>query len=230
MTMPTLEQMLKAGVHFGHRTSRWHPKMGKFIFGELNGVHVIDLEKTQAQLEIAQKFINEVVARNGNILFVGTKAQAKKVIEEQAKACGMPYINNRWLGGFFTNFETVIKLTKTLKSLIKQRDTGELNKYTKKEQVGFTKEIAKLTDEVGGVRDLEKIPDAVFIVDIKTEMTALAEASKKKVPVIALCDTNVNPSKVDYVIPSNDDSIKGIELMVTTIANIINEAKLQIKK
>lgn len=223
--LPSMEQMLKAGLHFGHRTSRWHPKMAQFIYGERNGIHIINLEQTVTQLEIVNKFIDKVVGQGNAILFVGTKAQAKEAVKREAVRAGSPYIINRWLGGFLTNFANVSRIGKRLKDLVKQRDTGELNKYTKKEQVGFEKEIAKSENLVGGVKDLERVPGAVFIVDIKTDRTALLEAKSKGVPIIAICDTNVNPELVDYVIPANDDSTRGIELMVKTVADMVIDAK-----
>lgn len=228
--IPSIEEMLEAGVHFGHRSNKWHPKMAPYIFGVRNGVHVIDLEQTVTQLEKVQHFIDAIVARGNKILFLGTKAQAREIIKAEADRSGSPYIMNRWIGGLLTNFGNVGKLTKNLKELIKRRDTGELNKYTKKEQIGFEKEIARLEMLVGGMRDMEKVPGAIFIVDIKTEKTALLEAVKKGLPVIALCDTNVDPSKVDYVIPANDDAKKGVALMTKAIADMIIEAQSKVPK
>ena len=228
MSLPSIESMLKAGLHFGHQASKWHPKMEQYIFGVRSNIHIIDLESTATSLQAVEKFINQVVERGQNVLFLGTKAQAKEVIEAQAKRANQPYVVNRWIGGFLTNFYHVIKLTKKLKDLTRQRDTGELNKYTKKEQIGFEEEIIRLETMVGGVKDFDKVPGALFIVDIKTEMTAVAEAKKRGIPIIALCDTNVNPDPVDYVIPGNDDAAKGIELIVTAVADMILDAQKKV--
>jgi len=223
--IPDVLEMLKAGVHFGHQSSRWHPKMEPYIFGIRNGVHIIDLEKTVQKLAEAQEFIKKVVSRNGTILFLGTKRQVKPVLEREAKRCGMPYISERWIGGFLTNFSIVIKLAKKYKDLVKKRDAGELNKYTKKEQLEFEKEIAKLESMVYGIKDLEKIPDVIFIWDVKTEQTAVKEAKSRQVPIIGICDTNTNPGGIDYVIPCNDDASKAIDLIMTYIADCVIEAR-----
>lgn len=223
--IPDVLEMLKAGVHFGHQSSRWHPKMGPYIFGIRNGVHIIDLEKTAQKLAEAQEFIKKVVSSNGTILFLGTKRQVKPVLEREAKKCVMPYISERWIGGFITNFSIVIKLAKKYKDLVKKRDAGELNKYTKKEQLEFEKEIAKLESMVYGIKDLEKIPDVIFIWDVKTEQTAVREAKSRQVPIIGICDTNTNPEGIDYVIPCNDDASKAIDLIMTYIADCVIEAK-----
>jgi small subunit ribosomal protein S2 len=222
--VPSIEAMLQAGVHFGHQASKWYPKMEQYIFGVRSGVHIIDLEKTHAALEEVEKVITQTVSQGGKVLFLGTKSQAQQAIQEHAKRAGQPYVVNRWVGGLLTNFRTVIKRAKRLKDLVKQRDTGELNKYTKKEQVQFEKEILRLEEMIGGVQDISVEPDVIFIVDIKTEKTALAEAVKKGIPVIALCDTNVNPDQVDYVIPGNDDAKKGIEVIVSAVADMVIEA------
>lgn len=228
--IPSIEEMLEAGVHFGHRSNKWHPKMAPYIFGVRNGVHVIDLEQTVTQLEKTQDFIDSVVARGGKILFLGTKAQSREIIKAEADRANSPYVMNRWIGGLLTNFQNVSKLSKNLKDLTKQRDTGELNKYTKKEQIGFEKEIARLEMLVGGLREMDRIPAAIFIVDIKTEKTALLEAVKRGVPVIAMCDTNVDPSKVSYVIPANDDAKKGIAVITKAIADMVIEAQAKAPK
>ena len=223
--VPSILEMLQAGVHFGHQTGRWHPKMGAYIFGERNGVHIIDLEKTAEKLEKAQEFIKKIVARNGTILFLGTKKQVQPVIKREAERCQVPYLNSRWVGGFLTNFSVVVKLSQKYKDLVRRRDSGELNKYTKKEQLNFEKEISRLQDIVFGVKDLEKIPDAIFVWDVKNEKTAMDEAKTKKVPIIGICDTNCNPQGIDYVIPSNDDASKAINLIITYLADCILEAK-----
>lgn len=228
--VPTILELLEAGAHFGHQSSRWHPKMQPYIFGVRNGVHIIDLEKTISNLEKIQNFIKQVVARGGKILFLGTKKQVHEVIEREAKRCGMPYISNRWIGGYLTNFFSVSKLVKRYNDLVQKRDSGQLDKYTKKERLNFEKEIAKLEIEIYGVKDLEKIPDVIFAWDIRKEKTAIAEAQVKKVPVIGICDTNVNPEAIEYVIPVNDDATKTIDLVIKYIADCVLEAKSEAEK
>jgi len=223
--IPSIQEMLTAGLHFGHRTSRWHPRMAPFIFGERNGIHVINLEVTAEKLQEVSIFIDKVIAKGNPILFVGTKAQAKESVKREAIRSGSPYVINRWLGGLLTNFHNVNRISKRLKDLTSKRDSGELNKYTKKEQVLFEKEIQKSENLVGGVKDMERIPGALFVIDVKTDKTAVEEARKKGVPIIAICDTNINPSQVDYIIPANDDSTRGIELIAKTIADMIIDAK-----
>jgi len=228
--VPTILELLEAGAHFGHQSSRWHPKMKPYIFGERNGVHIIDLEKTIEKLEEIQNFIKQVISRGGVILFLGTKKQVHEVIEREAKRCGMPYISNRWIGGYLTNFFSVIKLVKRYKDLVQKRDSGQLEKYTKKERLNFEKEIAKLESEIFGVKDLEKIPDAIFVWDVRKEKTAIAEAKSKKVPVIGICDTNVNPEEIEYVIPVNDDATKTIDLVIKYMADCVIDAKAESEK
>lgn len=222
---PSILEMLQAGVHFGHQAGRWHPKMGQYIFGIRNGIHIIDLEKTEQSLKDVQEFIKKIVAKNGVILFLGTKKQAQETLRKEAQRCGAPYMTSRWVGGFLTNFAVVNKLIYKYKDLVKKRDSGELNKYTKKEQLDFEKQIHKLEEIVYGVKDMEKIPDAIFCWDVRTEKTAIAEAKTKKVPVIGICDTNCNPEGIDYLIPSNDDASKAINLIITYIADCVLEAK-----
>ncbi len=222
--VPSIEALLQAGVHFGHQASKWHPKMKPYIFGVRAGVHIIDLEKTHEALTEVEKVITQTVGQGGKVLFLGTKSQARDAIATHAQRADQPYVINRWVGGLLTNFRTVTRQAKKLKDLIKQRDTGELNKYTKKEQIQFEREIERLETLVGGVKDITVEPALMFIVDIKTEKTALLEAHKKGIPVIALCDTNVNPDMVDYVIPANDDAKKGIDLIVSAVADMVIEA------
>jgi len=224
---PGLLELLQSGAHFGHQESRWHPKMAPYIYGAKKGVHIIDLEKTIAKLEEAQNFIKKVVSSGGTILFLGTKKQVHEVMEREAKRAGVPYITNRWLGGFLTNFSNVIKLAKRYKDLVQKRDSGELNKYTKKEKLNIEKEIAKMESVIYGVKDLEKMPDAIFVWDVKKERTAIKEAQNKKIPLIGICDTNANPLGIDYVIPTNDDATRAIELIIKYIADCIIEAKNQ---
>ncbi len=227
--LPSILEMLQAGVHFGHQSSRWHPKMKPYIYGVRNGVHIIDLEKTQESLSKACDFIQKVVSTGGTILFLGTKKQVSPILEKEAKRCGMPYISERWIGGFLTNFPTVIKLAKKYKDLVRKKETGELEKYTKKEQLDFEKEITKLKSMVFGIKDIEKLPDAIFVWDVKSEKTAIKEAKIKKVPLIGICDTNTNPEEIEYVIPANDDATKAIEMIIAFIADCVLEAKKENK-
>lgn len=219
----TTQQMLEAGVHFGHRTSSWHPNMKPYIFCVREGVHIIDLEKTQEKLTEALKFVAEVAKAGGKILFVGTKRQAKDIIKKTAESCNMPYITERWLGGTFTNFETIHKAIQKLRDLEKEEKAGEFKKYTKKEQLLKHEEIEKLNQMIGGIKQLDKLPEAVFILDIVTENLALKEARKVEIPAVALCDTNADPELVDWPIPSNDDAIKVIEMMCDAVAKTVKK-------
>lgn len=229
MSFPTLEEMLQAGMHFGHKASSWHPKMQPYIYTTRNGLHIIDLKKTKSQAESALKFIEKTVADGGDILFVGTKAQARSVIEDVAKQAEMPYIKSRWIGGMLTNFKEVKKSIKRYIDLNRGKDSGDWAKYTKKEQIGLQKETDKLHQSVSGLVNLDKLPKAIFIVDIRTEKTALLEANVMGIPVIAICDTNVNPSRVEHVIPANDDAKKGIDIMVKLIGEACVAGKKQRK-
>lgn len=224
--LPKLEEMLKAGMHFGHQAGRWHPKMEPYIFAEKNGIHIIDLEKTLVKLEQALEFIKNTASAGGIILFVGTKDQAKEIIKNKAKDCGMPYITERWLGGTLTNFTVILRLIKKYKDLKTKQESGGFKGYTKKEQLGFQEKIKKLQSKVGGIAELKKVPDVIYLVDIKWEKTARTEAAKKGIPIVAVCDTNVNPEKIDYSIPCNDDAIKSIELVTSLIAEAVKEGKL----
>lgn len=219
-------ELLQSGVHFGHQKGRWHPKMKPYIFAERNGVYVIDLEKTLEKLKVATDFVENIGRNGGTVLFVGTKSQGKNIIEKYAKQCQMPYIKERWVGGLFTNFATVGKLIKKYHSLKEQRDSGALAKYTKKEQVDIGKEIERLDKMVGGLEEMTKLPDAVFILDCKHEKTALLEAKKRRIPVISFADTNINPEALDYPIPANDDAVNSIELITKTIAEAVNFGKI----
>ncbi|OGF15673.1 30S ribosomal protein S2 [Candidatus Falkowbacteria bacterium RIFCSPLOWO2_02_FULL_45_15] len=227
--IPTLEEMLKAGMHFGHRTSKWHPKMAPFIFGQRAGVHIIDLQKTQAMLTEALEFVSRMVSENKTILLVGTKDQVRAPVAKLGLDLGLPYINNRWLGGTLTNFSVIKRLIKNYLDLKEKKETGKLTKYTKKEQLEFSRQIAKLDRMVGGIASLKKLPDVIFIWDIKHERTALAEAKKKGVPVVAVCDTNVDPTGVKYVIPGNDDATKTVKLVLDYLRQAISEGKAQAK-
>lgn len=223
--IPTIEEMLKAGMHFGHRTSKWHPKMDPFIFGQRNNIHIINLVKTRKMLMEALDFIKKNTAEGKNILLVGTKTQAKKTVKKIGNETGMPYIAEKWLGGCLTNFNVISKSIKKYNDLIQKKKDGLLNKYTKKEQLEFDREIDKLELRVGGMAKLIKSPDAIFIWDIKKEKTALSEAKKKNIPIIAVCDTNVNPEGIDYVIPANDDATKTIKLVLNLVKEAVEEGK-----
>jgi len=216
--IPTLEDLLKAGAHFGHQTSRWHPKMKQYIFGEKKGVHIIDIEKTRDLLAKALQVVEETTAGGENIVLVGTKPQAQAVIEKYALDAGVPYVSERWLGGTFTNFQEIGRLIKLFLDLQDKRDKGELKKYTKLEQLQFDRKIEELEKKIGGLVTLTKLPALTFIVDMKHDKTALMEARKRGVKIIALCDSNTNPELVDYPIPANDDSVGSITLITKLIA------------
>jgi small subunit ribosomal protein S2 len=213
-----MKELLEAGVHFGHQTQRWNPKMDNFIYGDKSGIHILDLRITYEAIAQAEEFVQKIVANGGKVLFVGTKPQAQNVIQEQAESAGMPYVNHRWLGGMLTNFKTIIKRVIYLKELISLEDSGEINAYPKPERLRIRREIAKLTRSIGGIVNLSKIPDAIFIVDLMNESTALTEANKLGIPVIGLADSNVDPTGVDIVIPGNDDAIRSIEVVTSAIA------------
>jgi small subunit ribosomal protein S2 len=218
--------MLQAGVHFGHKTARRHPKMEPYIFGERSGIHIIDLDKTLSTMKTTLEAVRDMAARGATILFVGTKKQATEVVKRNAEECGMPYVTERWLGGTFTNFSEVSGLIRRYHDLKEMQDSGALaRKYTKKEQLRFSREIEDLEQKVGGIKDMKRLPDAVFIVDCKKEKTALRESKSKGVPVIALLDTNVNPDDITHGIPSNDDAVKTIEMMVGLVTEAIKEGK-----
>src|SRR3989338_3158294 len=223
--IPELIELLKAWVHFGHRSSKRYPKMKEFIHTTRHEIDIIDLEKTASALASALDFVKETALSGGVVLFISSKRQAKAIIEKAAAACGMPYVTARWLGGTFTNFSSIAALTRKLKDLEAQAASGELLKYTKKEQLDFQREAEKLSELVGGIKDMSKMPAAVFVIDIKKEKTALAEAIKKNVPIVALIDTNADPSKIQYPIPGNDDAAKSIELITNLVAQAVNEGK-----
>lgn len=225
MSNVKVDDLFAAGAHFGHRTNRWNPKMKPFIFGAKKGVYVIDLNKTSECLETALEFMTKCVKEDKAILFVGTKNQVKAPLEDMAKATAMPYVSGKWLGGYLTNFTIIKKSIKKYQDLLAQRDSGRLDKYTKKEKLDIEREIKKLDVRVGGVASLNKLPDVIFIWDIKEESTALVEAKKKHIPIIAICDTNVNPDGVAYPIPANDDSSKTAKLIMEAIKETILAAK-----
>lgn len=223
--LPTVEEMLKAGMHFGHRTSKWHPKMAPFIFGSRNGVHVIDLAKARIELKKALDYLEKSAAEGKTILLVGSKTQVKDTLKKTALEAGVPYVSEGWLGGTVTNFSIIKKAIKKYKTLSEERSGGKLEKYTKKERLEFDREIARLEKKVGGLVNLNKQPDVVFIWDIKKEDTALAEAKKKDIPVVAVCDTNVNPRGVNFIIPGNDDATKTIKLLMELVGEAIKAGK-----
>lgn len=227
--LPSLEEMLKAGMHFGHRTHRWHPKMKPYIFTAKNGIYVIDLEKSREKLGEALDFMSQIIKEGKTILFVGTKSQVKVPMKKMAEMTGQPYIVGKWLGGYLTNFGVVKRSVKKYQDLIEKRDAGKLDKYTKKERLNFDREIDRLHERVGGLTSLNKMPDAIFLWDIKEEETALAEARKKNIPIVAVCDTNVNPEKVNYPIPANDDATKTVKLILDLIQSAIIDAKKDLK-
>ncbi|HBA36449.1 TPA: 30S ribosomal protein S2 [Candidatus Falkowbacteria bacterium] len=229
IVVPQIEDLLKAGAHFGHRTNRWHPKMKQFIFTSKNGLYIIDLRKTQEKLQEALSFMAKLVSEGKSILFVGTKSQVSAPLKKMAEEAGQPYIVGNWLGGYLTNFAIVKKSVKKYLDLIEKRESGKLEKYTKKERLNFDREIKKLEMRVGGLTNLNKMPDALFIWDIKEEETAVKEAQQKNIPIVAICDTNVNPEEVNYPIPANDDSTKTIALLVAAIKEALLEGKKNLK-
>ena len=225
MGIPSILEMLQAGVHFGHQKSRWHPKMERFIFTERNGVHIIDLEKTQAQLESVLADVKKMASEGKQILFVSTKPQARQIVKDAAEACGMPFLVDRWLGGFLTNFAEIRKLIKKYMTLKEQQASGELEKYTKNEQVQIGKQLEKMDTYLGGLVTLSNQPDALFVPAVQREKTAMTEANRTGVAVIGVCDTNANPDNVQYVIPANDDAVKAIDMIVALVRDAIIEGR-----
>ncbi len=223
----TLLDLLKSGVHFGHQTSRWHPRMQPFIFTARNGIHIIDLEKSLTQIRKAQDFLRTITASGGTVIFIGTKRQARDIVRAAAANSGAMSIAERWLGGLFTNFAVVSKLVQRLRKLTEDRTLGALAKYTKKEQLRFDEEIAKLEKLVGGIRELRQLPQAVFIVDVKTEKTAVREARKAGIPIVAMVDTNTDPEGIAYPIPANDDATKSIALITELMGDAVREGTAQ---
>lgn len=222
---PTAAEMLVAGLHFGHRASRWHPKMKPYIFAEKKGIHIINLNKTEKILAEILDYIYKLIQEEKTILFVGTKVQVKNKMKSTAIASGMPYIINRWLGGTLTNFAVIKKCVKKLKDLTEQKQLGKLSKYTKKEQLEIVREMDDLERKVGGLINMNKIPDVIFVWDVKLEATAIREAKKMHLPIIAVCDTNSDPTGIDYIIPANDDATKGVELILGAIEKTVAEAR-----
>jgi small subunit ribosomal protein S2 len=220
-----MKQLLEAGVHFGHQTRRWNPKMKRFIFGERNGIYIIDLEQTLARIETAYTFVRDTVAGGGSILFIGTKKQAQDPIEQYAAKCGMPYINQRWLGGMLTNFQTINKRVAKMLEYERMRDSGEFDAMPKKEALLLGRELDKLERYLGGIRHMDRLPQAIFVLDTKKEHIAVTEANKLGVPVVAVVDTNCDPDVIDYVIPGNDDAIRSGTLLSRVIADAVIEGK-----
>jgi len=228
VSVVTMKSLLESGVHFGHQTKRWNPKMARFIFSERNGIHIIDLQKTSACIVEAYDAVRNQVKQGKTILFIGTKKQAQQTIESEAKRCGMPYVNNRWLGGMLTNFTTIRKSINRLKKLEKEEVDGTFDSYTKKEIALHLKEKAKLEKNLGGIKEMKDLPGAIFIIDTKKEAIAVAEAKRLGIPIIAVVDTNCDPTNIDYPIPGNDDAIRAISLFVEIIANAVLDADKEV--
>ncbi|KGX88418.1 30S ribosomal protein S2 [Pontibacillus litoralis] len=225
MSVISMKQLLEAGVHFGHQTRRWNPKMKKYIFTERNGIYIIDLQKTVKKVDEAFHFIKDVAENGGTILFVGTKKQAQESVKEEATRAGMYYINQRWLGGTLTNFETIRKRINRLKDIERMEEDGTFEVLPKKETVDLLKEKDRLVKFLGGIKEMETLPDAMFIIDPRKERIAVAEAHKLNIPIVGIVDTNCDPDEIDYVIPANDDAIRAVKLLTAKMADAILEAK-----
>ena len=225
MSVASLIELLEAGVHFGHQTQHWNPKMKQYIYGARNGIYVLDLRKTTDLLDKAYEVVRDFAAKNKNILFVGTKKQASEVVTEEAKRAGAYYINRRWLGGMLTNFETIRTRVNKLRELEDFVSSGHVEKLPKKEQAQIARQLAKLSRTLGGIKEMRGLPDLIFVVDQKKEAIAIAEANKLNIPVICLADTNANPEGIDYIIPGNDDAIRSIKLITSKLADAVLEGK-----
>ena len=225
MAVVAMKQLLEAGVHFGHQTRRWDPKMAEYIFQARNGIHIIDLQKTSKKIDEAYAFIKEQVEEGKNVLFVGTKKQAQECMKEAAQMCGMYYVDQRWLGGMLTNFGTIRTRIQRLKDLEKMQEDGTFEVLPKKEVIGLKKEMEKLERNLGGIKDMTELPGVIFVVDPKKERIAILEARKLNIPVVGLVDTNCNPEDVDYAIPGNDDAIRAVKLIAQVMANAVIEGK-----
>ncbi len=225
MAYVTMKQLLEAGVHFGHQTRRWNPKMKPYIFGARNGIYIIDLQKTVRLFKVAYEFVVETVANGGNILFVGTKKQAQESIYDEATRCGMPYVNHRWLGGMLTNFHTISKSIDKLKRIESMFEDGTIERFPKKEILKLEKLRQKLERNLGGIKDMDGLPSALYVVDSRYEQIAVKEANKLGIPVVAIVDTNCDPDGIDYIIPGNDDAIRAIRLLTSLIANAVIKGK-----
>jgi small subunit ribosomal protein S2 len=227
MTAVSMRQMLEAGVHFGHQTRYWSPKMAPYIFGARNGIHIINLEKTLPLFNEAMNYLGQMAANRGNILFVGTKKAARKAVAEEAKRCGMPYVNHRWLGGMLTNFKTIKQSINRLKELEAMKGDGTLyQRFNKKEALGMEREMEKLERSLGGIKDMKGIPDILFVLDVGYEKNAVSEAKKLGIPVVGIVDSNNSPEDIDYLIPGNDDSIRAVTLYCQSVAAAIIDAKM----
>ncbi|MGP4075627.1 30S ribosomal protein S2 [Halobacillus sp. K22] len=225
MSVISMKQLLEAGVHFGHQTRRWNPKMKKYIFTERNGIYIIDLQKTVKKVDEAYNYVKDVAADGGNILFVGTKKQAQDTVRDEATRCGMYYINQRWLGGTLTNFETIRKRINRLKDIERMEEDGTTDVLPKKEVVDMLKEKDRLVKFLGGIKEMKSLPDAMFVIDPRKERIAIAEAHKLDIPVVGIVDTNCDPDEIDYVIPANDDAIRAVKLLTSKMADAVLEAK-----
>jgi small subunit ribosomal protein S2 len=222
----TMKQLLEAGVHFGHQTRRWNPKMRPYIFGERNGIYIIDLQKTLEATRVAYEYVRDAVARGGEILFVGTKKQAQDPVQQEAERVGMPYVNFRWLGGMLTNFQTMRQRILYMSELARMDQSGEMDLLTKKEALHLRRELEKLERNLGGIRRMERLPESIFVIDTRKEHIAVTEANKLRLPVVAVVDTNCDPDVIDYVIPGNDDAIRAGALMCRIIADACEEGRL----
>ena len=225
----SMKQLLEAGVHFGHQTRRWNPKMAPFIFMDRNGIHIIDLQQTVTRLNEAYKFVEQLAAQGGTILFVGTKKQAQEAVAEEAKRCGMFYVNQRWLGGMLTNFQTIQLRIRYLRDLEARRDRGDFERLPKKEVQHLQDDITRLERTLGGIKDMRRLPNAVFIIDTRKERTAVLEARRLEIPIVALADTNSDPDEIDYPIPANDDAIRAVRLLSSKIADAIIEGRRELE-
>ncbi|MGI6157833.1 MAG: 30S ribosomal protein S2 [Saccharofermentanales bacterium] len=225
MAVVSMKQLLEGGVHFGHQTRRWNPKMAPYIFTERNGIYIIDLQKTIRKIEVAYQFVNEIASRGGSVLFVGTKKQAQDTIREEATRCGMHYVNNRWLGGTLTNFQTINKRIERLHALREDSESGVWQNLPKKEVATLRLELDKLERNLGGIAEMRQLPSCVFVVDTKKEHIAVAEARRLNIPIVAIVDTNCDPEEVDFIIPGNDDAIRAIKLITGIIANAVIEGR-----
>lgn len=224
------KELLEAGIHFGHKAEKWHPKMKPFLYTKRSGIHIIDLEKTKQKLEEALDFISKEASEGKKVLFVGTKRQAQDIVKEEATRIGMPYVAKRWLGGTLTNFRTVISQVKKLKELKEGKESGNWAKFSKKEQAMMKKELERLTDTIGGISELTELPQVLFVIDITKEHIAIKEAKRMGIPVVAVVDSNANPHIVDYAIPGNDDAVKAIKYMVSKVADAVAQKATPVKK
>jgi small subunit ribosomal protein S2 len=225
----SMKQLLEAGVHFGHQTRRWNPKMQQFIFMDRNGIHIIDLQQTVTRLNEAYKFVEQLSADGGSLLFVGTKKQAQEAVAEEARRCGMYYVNQRWLGGMLTNFQTIQSRIRYLRELEARRDRGDFERLPKKEVQHLQDDMVRLERILGGIKDMKRLPSAIFIIDTRKERTAVLEARRLEIPIIALADTNCDPDEMDYPIPANDDAIRAVRLLCSKIADAAVEGRRQLE-